>query len=37
MTKVFISHSSVDKPFARKLVDDLESAGLEVWFDREYY
>jgi predicted Rossmann-fold nucleotide-binding protein len=33
MTRVFISHSSVDKPFARKLVADLEAAGLQVWFD----
>lgn len=33
MTKVFISHSSVDKPFARKLVNDLSAAGLQVWFD----
>lgn len=35
MTRVFVSHSSVDKPFARKLVADLEAAGLEVWFDEK--
>lgn len=33
MPTVFVSHSSVDKPFARKLVADLEAAGLRVWFD----
>jgi hypothetical protein len=33
MTKVFLSHSSVDKPFVRNLAKDLEAAGLQVWLD----
>lgn len=31
--KVFISHSSKDKPFARRLAIDLEENGIQVWFD----
>jgi hypothetical protein len=31
--KVFISHSSRDKPFVRKLVQELEQRHLNVWFD----
>lgn len=31
--KVFISHSSQDKPWVRRLVDDLERHGLSVWLD----
>ena len=33
--RVFISHSSVDKPFVRELSKDLESAGLQVWLDEK--
>ncbi len=31
--KVFISHSSADKQFVRKLVDDLKIQNIPVWFD----
>jgi len=30
---IFLSHSSRDKPFARKLAGDLKAAGLTVWVD----
>jgi hypothetical protein len=32
-TSVFLSHSSVDKDFARKLTADLQRHGVEVWID----
>jgi len=31
--KVFVSHSSEDKAFVRRLVSDLESRGIPVWYD----
>ncbi len=31
--KVFISHASADKPFARRLSDVLMASGVEVWID----
>lgn len=31
--RVFLSHSSADKDFVRKLKADLEAADLAVWFD----
>jgi hypothetical protein len=31
--KVFVSHSSKDKPFVRRLVDELKRRDLAVWFD----
>jgi hypothetical protein len=31
--RIFICHSSKDKPFVRKLAGDLKSSGLSVWFD----
>jgi hypothetical protein len=31
---VFISHSSVDKPYVAPLVSALEAAGISVWFDK---
>jgi hypothetical protein len=31
--KVFISHSSSDKDWARKFAETLEHNGLEVWID----
>jgi hypothetical protein len=31
--KVFVSHSSKDKPFVRRIVKELEKHKLEVWFD----
>lgn len=33
--KIFISHSSHDKPFARKLRRDLTSLGYDVWMDEK--
>jgi TIR domain len=32
--KVFISHSSVDKPFVRRLTARIRRAGFEVWLDK---
>lgn len=31
----FISHSSVDKPFVRKLAADLVASGVQVWLDEQ--
>ena len=31
--KVFISHSSLDKPFVRRLTRRLEKEGFRVWLD----
>ena len=33
MSSIFLSHSSVDKPFVRKLAADLRRAGFFVWVD----
>jgi hypothetical protein len=33
MAKIFVSHSSADKQFARRLVEDLEGLGHTVWLD----
>src|SRR5512138_389103 len=35
MTRVFISYSRKDKPFAGKLTDHLEKSQLETWIDWE--
>ena len=35
MTKVFISYSHKDKPFADMLVEDLREANIDVWFDQD--
>jgi hypothetical protein len=35
MTSAFLSHSSVDKPFARRLTGDLRANGIDVWLDEE--
>mgnify|MGYP005830856067 CR=1 FL=1 len=32
---VFLSHSSVDKPFIRQLASDLDAAGISVWLDEQ--
>jgi len=32
--KVFISHSSVDKPFVDRLVTDLANRQIPVWYDK---
>lgn len=34
MKQVFLSHTSVDKPFVEKLAKDLGRLGVEVWFDK---
>ena len=31
--KVFISHSSIDKPFVRRLVSDLQSDSVSIWLN----
>lgn len=33
MPTIFLSHSSADKPFARRLANRLERAGIAVWID----
>ncbi|QDS88708.1 TIR domain protein [Rosistilla ulvae] len=33
MTGVFLSHSSPDKPFARRIGNDLRAFGTKVWID----
>ena len=33
MSLVFLSHSSTDKPIARRIRDELEAEGLQVWLD----
>jgi hypothetical protein len=33
MSLVFLSHSSTDKPTARKIRDELEDKGVRVWLD----
>ena len=33
--RVFVSHSSKDKPFVETLVEQLEQAGVETWFDAQ--
>jgi hypothetical protein len=32
---VFISHSSVDKPFIDRLEKDLDKAGFQTWYDKK--
>ncbi len=34
MPSVFLSHTSVDKPFVEKLANDLRRVGINVWFDK---
>lgn len=33
ITSVFLSHNHADKPFVRKLAQDLESHGVRCWLD----
>ncbi|WP_067937022.1 toll/interleukin-1 receptor domain-containing protein [Alicyclobacillus kakegawensis] len=33
MAKIFLSHSSKDKEFVRKLAADLKELGHDIWFD----
>ena len=35
MPKAFISHSSKDKPFVRKLKEDLNFNDVETWLDQD--
>ncbi len=35
MTRAFISHSSKDKPFVRKLKEDLQFNDVETWVDED--
>ncbi len=34
MPSVFLSHTSVDKPFVEKLARDLRKIGVVAWFDK---
>lgn len=34
MPSIFLSHTSIDKPFVEKLAKDLKGLGINVWFDR---
>jgi hypothetical protein len=33
MSSIFLSYSSMDKPFVEKLAEDLKRGGVDVWFD----
>jgi hypothetical protein len=33
MTRLFLSHTSADKPFVEKLAVDLRKLGVDVWYD----
>jgi tetratricopeptide (TPR) repeat protein len=33
MTRIFISYSRIDEPFARKITEALTQAGVDVWLD----
>lgn len=34
MPSLFLSHSSIDKPFVEKLAKDLVRVGINIWFDK---
>lgn len=34
MSRVFLSHASIDKPFVEKLARDLIKMGVQVWYDK---
>lgn len=34
MSSIFLSHTSIDKPFVEKLAKDLKRIGIEVWYDK---
>lgn len=34
MPSIFLSHTSLDKPFVEKLARDLKRIGVNVWFDK---
>lgn len=33
MSSIFLSHNHADKPFVRRLAQDLQTAGVRVWID----
>lgn len=33
LSRIFLSHSSTDKPFVRRIASDLLAEGFPVWFD----
>lgn len=35
MPSAFISHSSIDKSFVRRLQEDLEASGVKTWLDED--
>ncbi|WP_018306167.1 toll/interleukin-1 receptor domain-containing protein [Desulfitobacterium hafniense] len=34
MPSIFLSHTSIDKPFVEKLARDLKRIGVNVWYDK---
>lgn len=34
MSKVFLSHAGIDKPFVERLAQDLIKKGVDVWYDK---
>ena len=34
MSTIFLSHTSIDKPFVEKLAKDLNNLGINVWYDK---
>lgn len=34
MSSIFMSHTSVDKPFVEKLARDMEKYGIRIWYDK---
>lgn len=34
MPTIFLSHTSIDKPFVEKLAKDLNNLGINVWYDK---
>lgn len=34
MSSIFMSHTSVDKPFVEKLARDMEKYGTRIWYDK---
>lgn len=34
MSCLFLSHTSIDKPFVEKLASDLNRLGIDTWFDK---
>ncbi|WP_099469470.1 toll/interleukin-1 receptor domain-containing protein [Konateibacter massiliensis] len=34
MSSIFLSHTSIDKPFVEKLAKDMEKYGIRIWYDK---